>query len=107
MAIDFPGLDDDGNEVWIRYYSLDESAKRLHVSRPRLRRKLRSGEWPHLDNDGRLYMSAADQAEVVRRLHVDPPDVDPDAFELDTEERRLGIVRDPDERDDTAEGGVQ
>jgi len=107
MAIDFPSIDEHGNEIWTRYYSLDESAKRLHVSRPRLRRKLRSGEWPHLDLEGRLYMSTADQAEVIRRLHVDPPELDPDAFELDTEERRLGLVRTTEERDDTAEGGVQ
>lgn len=66
-AVDFPGLDDDGNPIVVPHYPVAEAARRLHVSRPTLRAYCRSGRWPYQPIGNRIYMTDADMTEALRR----------------------------------------
>lgn len=66
-SVDFPGIDDEGNPVVVPHYPVAEAARRLHVSRPTLRKYCRSGRWPYQPIGNRIYMTDADMAEALRR----------------------------------------
>lgn len=102
MPIEFPHVDIDGKPYGVAYYSVEEAASRLHVSRPTLRNKLRRGLWPHLNMSGRYYLSDAQLARIVEILTVDPDELGTE-WRRGEDDRRLGLVVD----DDEAEGGVR
>ena len=94
MPIAFPHMGDDGKPYDVTYYSAKEAAPKLHVAQATLRAKLRRGEWPHLVVSGRYYLSDAHLARIVEILTVDPDEL---GAWHDPDERRLGVVADPDE----------
>lgn len=102
MPIEFPHVDTNGQPYNVTYYTVEESATRLHIARPTLRHKLRTGQWPHLNVSSRYYLSDAHLARIVEMLTVDPDDVSR-VWREENDGRRLGLVADDDER----EGGVR
>lgn len=102
MPMEFPHVDADGKPFFVTYWTVEEAASRLHISRPTLREKLRRGAWPHLHMSGRYYLSDVHLARIVEMLTVDPDEIGT-AWRRGEDDRRLGLVADEDE----SEGGVK
>jgi excisionase family DNA binding protein len=103
MPISFPHIGPDGEPVSVVYYSVDESAPRLHVGRMTLRDKCRRNEWPHLRVGGRYFLSDEHLARIIEMHTVNPDIPDPSLFDPPRRPGPIGIVL----PDDEAEGGVR
>lgn len=74
MPESFPTLDPaTGELVPVTYFDIDEAAEMLHVSPSTVRRKILSGEWPHLTIARNHWMSVENIGWVVAESTVDPP----------------------------------
>lgn len=99
MPVDFPSVDDGSRDE--PYWTVEECAQRLHVSRSTIRAKFREGIWPHVIFSKRYYMSARQLASVVRLQTIDHSGVE--TCGLDGQPNGIvGEVIDPD-----SDGGVQ
>jgi hypothetical protein len=90
MPISFPHRDDTGHLIDVDYFTPEEVAHRLHVSREVVRRNCFTDRWPHLRVQRRYYMNAEQIGRVLEIMTHDP-DTIPNWTPI------LGVAVDPDD----------
>lgn len=76
MPVPFPTLNPSTGELeTVDYFTVEEVAELLHISHTTVRRRLLSGEWPHMKIAHGYFLSAEMVARVVK-LSTHEPTVD-------------------------------
>lgn len=78
MPIAFPHRDSEtGQLTQVDYYSAEEVAGLVHVSRETVWRNCSNARWPHLKVQRRYFLNAAQIERVIEMMTVDPDELSP------------------------------